>query len=368
MISVRKKNIRKIDKTLLATFIILLCFGLIVLNSASLSLDRNLLPGQLAATAIGLIISLFLLALDLELIKKLYIPIYIFSLILLSLSFFFGVGQTEWGANAWVSVAGVTFQASEIAKIGLIIFFATYLDNNKKTINKPTVFGKLLILAIIPIAMVLKQPDAGTAMVMVFIIIVMLFTAGFHVKYFIAAFVTGIASLPFVYMRLDEFQKNRILNFIHPERDVSDTGYQAMQSKIAIGSGRFAGKGLNHGIQTQYNFIPEKQTDFIFAVLVEELGFLGGTLLILLYGVMIYRFVKVASETTSFYSKLIIMGITAMFLFHIFENIGMSIGLMPITGIPLPFFSHGGTFQITNILCIALVLSASIQREPLSFQ
>ncbi len=368
MFGIRKKNFQKIDRTLLITFGILLVYGLLILNSATLSLEGNLIQNQLISTGIGLFLLLIIMIIDIDLIKKLYIPIYLFSLFLLILVFFFGVGLEEWGANSWLIIGPVRFQASEIAKIGIILSLGRLIEDNHEQINKPKTLFKILFFAALPILLVLSQPDMGTALVMIFIVIIMLFTGGLHIKYFAGAVIAGIASLPFLYLRLDEFQKNRILNFLHPERDVSDTGYQAMQSKIAIGSGKFSGKGLNQGIQNQYNFIPEKQTDFIFAVVSEELGFLGGVFLILLYGILLYRFLKVADKTASLYQKLIIMGIFAMFLFHILENIGMTIGLVPITGIPLPFFSYGGTFQITNIICLGIILSSSIQREPLSFE
>lgn len=368
MIGIKKKKLQKIDRSLVITFAILIIYGLLLLNSATLSLEGNFIRSQLISTGIGLFILFIIMMIDIDLIKKLYIPIYAFSLVLLLLVFFFGVGQEEWGANSWLVIGPVRFQASEIAKIGIILSLGRLLEDNQEKLSQPKVLLKILIFAALPILLVLSQPDVGTALVMVFIVIVMLFTAGLHLNYFIGAIIAGIASLPFIYLQLDEFQKNRILNFLNPERDVSDTGYQAMQSKIAIGSGKFMGKGLNQGIQNQYNFIPEKQTDFIFAVVAEELGFLGGFFLIFLYGILLYRFLQVANKTASLYSKLIIMGIFAMFLFHIFENIGMSIGLVPITGIPLPFFSYGGTFQITNIICIGIILSASIQIEPLTFE
>ena len=204
-------------------------------------------------------------------------------------------------------------------------------------------------------------------MVYTFIIIVMLFTAGIDWKYLIGATILGIISLPFLYLRLDQFQRDRILNFVHPERDLSNTGWQALQGKIAIGSGKLTGEGFLNGVQSQYNFIPEKQTDFIFAVLVEEFGFIGGFILILLYALMLYRCVVIAQNSDNLYSKLLTIGFAAMFLFHIFENIGMTIGVMPITGIPLPFFSYGGTFQIINLISIGLIISSSIQKDPLNF-
>ena len=368
MFRIQVKTFRNLDKKLLIALVLLISYGFIVLNSATLSLERDFLPSQMVSTLIGFFILIFINIMGLDLFKKLHIPIYLFTVFLLVLVLIFGVGEEEWGANLWLRIGPLSFQASEVAKIGLILSLGRYVDLNKSQLDKPKVLLKILFFAFLPIVLVLLQPDTGTAIVMILIVITMLFTAKVHMKYFIGAGVLGLSSLPFVYLNLDDFQKQRILNFLNPERDLSNTGYQAMQSKIAIGSGRFLGKGLNQGLQTQYNFIPEKQTDFIFAVLVEELGFVGGFVLILLYALLLYRMIAIARQTRDFYSKLVVMGIFAMFLFHVFENIGMSIGLMPITGIPLPFFSYGGTFQIANIVAIGIVLAISSQKNPLSFK
>ena len=368
MFNIRKKNIHKIDKILLLTIGLLLVFGLIVLASATKSLDKSFLPSQIISTVIGIILVGLLLAMDLDFIKKLYIPIYIISILLLVLVLLFGMGMEQWGANTRIAIGGVSFQPAEFVKIGLIISIARYIELNSEDINKPKVLLKILFISFLPVLLILKQPDAGTAMVFIFFIAAMLFSAGLSFKYILEALALGILSLPILYTRLDDFQKHRILNFLEPERDVSSTGWQAMQGRIAIGSGKFFGQGLFNGTQSQYNFIPEKQTDYIYAVLVEELGFLGGSLLIGLYGVMLYRIILIAKETKDLFGRLICIGFAAMFLFHIFENIGMTIGVMPITGIPLPFFSYGGTFQLTNLICIGLIFSVSIQKEPLSFE
>ena len=232
----------------------------------------------------------------------------------------------------------------------------------------PFTLIRVLIFAFLPVGLILLQPDAGTAMVFIFFIAAMLFIAGVKWKYIGMALLTGLASLPLIWIKLDKYQKNRILNFLDPERDALNSNYQAIQGKIAIGSGKILGRGLFGGTYTQYNYIPAKQTDFIFAVLVEELGFIGGMGLIFLYLIMIQRFIKIARNSEDLFGSLMCVGIAAMYLFHIWENIGMTIGLMPITGIPLPFMSYGGTYQLTNLVCIGIVLSVGLYREGLTFE
>ncbi len=179
-------------------------------------------------------------------------------------------------------------------------------------------------------------------------------------------FLIGIISLPLIWFSLNHI-KNRIFSFLDPEKDPSGTNYQALQSKIAIGSGKVFGRGLFQGTQTQYNYLPEKQTDFIFAVVGEELGLIGGLALILLYFIMLFRLIIIAKNSKDTFGSLMVIGFAAMFLIHIWENIGMTIGLMPITGIPLPFMSYGGTFQLVNLICIGIALSVGIHKEGLNF-
>lgn len=369
MLNLRRKSFKKFDFVLLTTVILLCIYGIIVLSSATLSYDNpQNVQTQIIATIIGFVAVLLLILLDYHLLGKLYIPIYVICIGLLIAVLVVGTGDEQWGAKSWLYIGSFGFQPSEFVKIGLIISLAKFIDKNKETINMPFTLIKILAFAFLPVVLILLQPDAGTAMVFIFFIATMLFIAGVKWKYIGSALVAGLLSLPILWFRLDEFQKNRIFNFLDPERDTSDTGYQAMQGKIAIGSGKIFGRGLFNGSYTQYNYIPAKQTDFIFAVLVEELGFIGGAGLILLYFVMIQRFIKIARNSTDLFGSLICVGIAAMFLFHIWENIGMTIGLMPITGIPLPFFSYGGTYQLTNLVCIGIVLSVGLHRVGLTFE
>ncbi|NLK44740.1 MAG: rod shape-determining protein RodA [Tissierellia bacterium] len=368
MFNLKKKSYKKFDYILLLSVLLLCIYGLVMIRSATLSKETlSFVKTQSLATGLGFFLILILVLLDYEFLGKLYIPIYIVCNVLLIAVLIFGFGDDQWGARSWLRIGPVSFQPAEFVKIGLIISLAKYIDNNKEDLNQPFTLLKVLVFAFFPVGLILLQPDAGTAMVFIFFIAAMLFVAEIKWKYIGYAIGAGLLSLPIIWFNLDDYQKDRIYNFIDPERDVSNTGLQAYQGRIAIGSGKIFGRGLFEGVQTQFNYIPEKQTDFIFAVVGEELGLLGGLGLIFLYFIMLSRFIRIAKKSTDLFGSLMVIGFTAMFLFHIWENIGMTIGLMPITGIPLPFMSYGGTFQLSNLICVGIILSVGIRREELTF-
>lgn len=369
MFNLKRKSFKRFDFVLLTTVILLSIYGIVVIYSATLSLDKiRYVQTQAISTLLGLAAILFLVFFDYQFLGKLYIPIYIVSLLLLVAVLILGIGDASWGSRSWLYIGKFGFQPAEIVKVGLIISLAKYLDIHKDNINSTFVLLKILAFAFAPVVLILLQPDAGTAMVFIFIIALMIFSAGIKWKYIGAALGVGLLSLPLLWTKLDLYQKNRFFNFFDPERDTSNSGLQAMQGRIAIGSGKVFGRGLFQGTQTQFNYIPEKQTDFIFAVIAEELGFVGGAILILLYFVMIHRIIKIAKNSVDKFGSFMAIGFVGMFLFHIWENIGMTMGLMPITGIPLPFISYGGTFQLINLISIGIVLSVAIHREGLSFE
>ncbi len=375
MSSKKRRFSKNFDFTLFITAILLSLYGILVISSAAKSsgLDSGSLSfvkTQAFSTALGIGVILILLNINYELLGKLYIPIYILCNILLVSVFFLGTGEEEWGARSWIRIKGLGsagFQPAEVAKIAVIICVAKFIEINQSKINELFTLAKVLVFAFIPIALILKQPDFGTAMVYVFFVGVMIFIAGLDVKYIWYSVLAASISLPFIWFSFDQFQKDRLFNFRHPERDTMGTGYQALQSQIAIGSGKFFGKGLYKGSQTQFGFLPEKQTDFIFAVVVEELGLIGGAILLLLYFIMMYRLIDIARKSRDLFGKLVVVGVFSMMFVHIVENIGMTMGLTPITGIPLPFMSYGGTFQLTNMVAIGLALSIGMKKDSLNF-
>lgn len=362
MFNLKKKNIKDIDLLLLLSTIALSVYGLVVLLSAyggNISAIRT----QLISTIIGFIAIAILCTMDLDVIKKSFRVIYGVSIGLLILTLLIGRGLDAWGAKSWIYIGSFSIQPSEIVKILLIFSFAAYLDKYKLTINEP----KRLILSLIfvgfPVGLILLQPDFGTAMVYLFFIAAMLFVAGISWKWIIILLLTGLAAGFIIFTNLSGYRADRIENFLNPNRDTSGSNWQQQQGLIAIGSGMLNGRGYMKGTQSQYGYIPEKETDFIFSVLAEELGFIGAVVLIVLFAIVILRLVKIAKSSRNTFVTNMVTGIAAMLFIHIFENIAMTIGLMPVTGIPLPFLSSGGTFQLICLAEIGLALSASMQKS-----
>lgn len=369
MISNRNKSLRDFDWIMLLTVFALCVYGLIILSSAANTLDnyRSVMRSQTIATILGFAMILFLTLLDYDIWGKLYIPIYFICIGLLIWTIFKGVSD-NWGAKNWVTIKGYNFQPSEIVKVGLILSLAKMLDKNKENLNEPFTLIKVLAFAFFPVGLIMLQPDLGTALVFTFFICVMLFIAGIQWRYIGYAFMLGLLMLPVAWNRLDTYQKNRILGFFDPARDTLNSTYQIVQSRIALASGQLFGRGLYQGAQTQYKYLPTKETDFIFSALSEEMGFIGGMLLLTLYFIFLYRFIAIGKKRKRDFGSFMCAGFMAMFLFHIWENVGMNVGVMPVTGIPLPFLSQGGTFQLTSLITVGLTLSVSIHMEEPEYQ
>ncbi len=362
MFNLKKKDLKELDLMLLFATIALSVIGLVVLYSAYGGNIKPILT-QLFATILGFIIILVLCTIDLDFIKRSYLGVYGVMIALLLLTLVFGRGLDEWGAKSWVYIGSFSFQPSEIAKVGIIFSLAAFLDKHKFDINDKLTLLKVIAMAGLPIGLILLQPDFGTAMVYVFFVSAMIFIAGISWKW-IGIF-AGIAAIVgfFVLTNLSGYRLDRIENFLDPSRDTSGSNWQQQQGLIAIGSGMLTGRGYLKGTQSQYGYIPEKETDFIFSVLAEELGFLGAIIVIALFAIVIMRLVIIAKSSRNTFITIMLTGIAGLLFIHIFENISMTIGLMPVTGIPLPFFSYGGTFQLISLINIGLALSASMQKK-----
>ncbi|MGF7056729.1 rod shape-determining protein RodA [Brassicibacter mesophilus] len=368
MANKRKKFWKKFDFVLFFTVILLSIYGLVILSSATAGENSMQdLKTQGIAFVLGIVTVVILVMINYETFGKLYMVIYVFCNLLLLAVLVFGIGEDTWGAKSWLVIGPVRFQPAEFVKIGIIVSVAKYIEKNQDKINQLFTLAKILVFAFIPVGLVLMQPDFGTALVFIFFIVTMLFIAGLDFKYILYAAIAGIISLPILWFSLAPYQKDRILVFVDPARDAMGSGYQVIQSKIAIGSGKLLGMGLYNGNQTQFGYLPEKQTDFIFAVIGEELGLVGGVILLVLYFIMIYRLIKIARNSKDLFGSLIVIGIASMMVFHILENVGMTMGLMPVTGIPLPFISKGGTFMLSNMISIGLTLSVAVKKDGLSF-
>lgn len=362
MFNLKKKDLKELDLMLLFATIALSVIGLVVLYSAYGGNIKPILT-QLFATMLGFIIILVLCTIDLDFIKRSYLGVYGVMIALLLLTLVFGRGLDEWGAKSWVYIGSFSFQPSEIAKVGIIFSLAAFLDKHKFDINDKLTLLKVIAMAGLPIGLILLQPDFGTAMVYVFFVSAMIFIGGISWKW-IGIF-AGLAAIVgfFVLTNLSGYRLDRIENFLDPSRDTSGSNWQQQQGLIAIGSGMLTGRGYLKGTQSQYGYIPEKETDFIFSVLAEELGFLGAIIVIALFAIVIMRLVIIAKSSRNTFITIMLTGIAGLLFIHIFENIAMTIGLMPVTGIPLPFFSYGGTFQLISLINIGLALSASMQKK-----
>ncbi|MDD4689798.1 MAG: rod shape-determining protein RodA [Eubacteriales bacterium] len=343
--------------------------GLGVIYSATRSYETTkYVIVQGGAMLIGLVLMYFVVLLDYEYISAFWKYLFVVNIILMILVLIIGIGSEETGTTGWIRLGPIGFQPAELIKITFIITLASHIDSLKEDINYIGNVFKLLIHLAIPVTLILMQPDLGTAVVFIFIFFTMLFAAGLAGRYIATALGAALISAPLLYFFvLSDFQKKRILNFLFPEADPSGSGYQVIQSKIAVGSGEISGKGFMQGVQTQLGYLPEKHTDFIFAVIGEELGLIGCIFILILLTILIVRCFYLGSHAKNNTGMLICIGVGAMLLFHTLENIGMSIGIMPVTGIPLPFISYGGSSMLTCWLAIGLTVSVSIRRNTLRF-
>lgn len=367
--STLRNYFKQLDYSLVVVSILLALSGLLMIASATNSSEgsREILVQSLAM-GLGIVGMFVMAAIDYEDFSDLAKYLYIGSLLILVFVLFFGTGKNETGANSWIRIGGIGIQPSELVKISFCITFSARLSKERATVNEPKTLIKLFLHFIIPTGLVLLQNDTGTALVFCFMFLCMLFAAGLSFKYILAGIGAFVAFTPlawFVLMR--PYQRERILVFLNPERDATGSGYQVLQSKIAVGSGEFLGRGYMQGPQNQLDMLPENETDFIFGVIGEEFGFIGTTLVLLLLATLILRCISVGLRSKNDMGCFICIGIAAMFAFHTFENIFMCIGLMPVTGIPLPFLSYGGSSILTNFLAVGLVLSVWYHRRTLRF-
>ncbi|MFM1515546.1 FtsW/RodA/SpoVE family cell cycle protein [Helcococcus ovis] len=364
------KNIKKLDFILLFSLIILVVFGLVVLNAAITPVGRTI-KSQIISTIFGFIGMGFIFILNLDIFKKLKWLIYIVSVGLILMTIFFGYGGDSWGANLWLRIGPINLQPSEISKVLHILFLSILLGENKNNINSWKFIFKYLILALFPVGLIIVQRDLGTAMVVLFIVVSMLFVSG--LKWKKIGILLGVAilalviSLPFIWSNLAGYAKDRILDFKDSSRNLSTSTHQTDRGLIALGSGQLLGRGYKSGPFSQNRYIPEQHTDFIFPVLVEDFGFLGGAFAMLLYFIIFTRMVLIAYKSDDLYHTTFVIGVLALLFVHVFENMGMTMKIMPVTGIPLPFFSHGGTFQLINLLLMGFVLSISMNKKSLEF-
>lgn len=273
-------------------------------------------------------------------------------------------GHIGMGAQRWISLGFINLQPSEVMKVALILALANfYQKRDPEHITHITELIPPLFLIALPAALVLKQPDLGTALMLTAVGIGIMFLAGVRIWLFVVGGVLGLASIPIGWQFLHDYQKKRILTFLNPESDPLGSGYHVTQSKIALGSGGVSGKGFLEGTQSHLNFLPEKQTDFIFTLFAEEWGLMGGIALLALFALILFYGLLISLRIRHQFGRILVMGIMLNFFLYIFINIAMVMGLIPVVGVPLPLVSYGGTVMLTTMFAFGLVCSASIHRD-----
>tara|TARA_Y100001958_G_scaffold148351_1_gene129926 strand:+ start:572 stop:1696 length:1125 start_codon:yes stop_codon:yes gene_type:complete len=313
--------------------------------------------------AVGLLLMYAIANLDLRTIFNFSYPIYGgFFLLLIAVEL---VGNSGMGAQRWLNLGFVTLQPSEFMRFALIMALARYYHTlHRDDVSQP--LGLVVPMAMIglPALLVFAQPDLGTALMLAASGIGLVFLAGVSMRYFLAGIAIAIAAVPVVWNYLFEYQKERVLVFLDPERDPLGAGYHIIQSKIGIGSGGLFGKGIAQGTQSQLNFLPERHTDFVFAIYAEELGFIGSIILIFLFAVMIFLMFNIAAQMRHRFSQLTIAGFAFALSIYVTVNLAMVMGLAPVVGVPLPFISYGGTSLLTFMAGLGVILS--MERQPMA--
>jgi rod shape determining protein RodA len=361
--------IRNMDKPLLIATLLLTIAGVMVLyattvKAAGVGTDVDAL-NQMIFAGLGIAVVAALTAIDYRLWLRLTGFAYaasIFLLILVDIA-----GQTALGAQRWIDIGFFRFQPSELVKIVLILVLAKLLSQNYDRLEQPKYLLQSILLTGLPVMLVLAQPDLGTALVLLAIWFMMILVSPIPKGYVLALAVAGILFVPIGITMLQPYQRDRLTVFINPAADPLGRGFNVVQASIAVGSGQLFGRGLAAGSQSQLNFLPSQHTDFIFAVWAEKLGFVGTILMLALFTLLITRIIIVANRSRDRFGMFVCVGIATMLLFHILVNVGMNMGIMPVTGIPLPFISYGGTSLIVALAAIGLVQSVAVRHKKISF-
>jgi len=371
-----KKIFRQVDITLPLLAFLLVCTGLVMISSATQTSPEAWqtphVQRQVVSAIIGFLLMIVVTFFDYRLFRDFYLFFYGGALFLLAINLMRGAGGVA--AQRSISIGPLAFQPSELTKLGLIILLSYIFSQDKEEISVSSL-GKSILGTVVPFLLIL-QNDLGTSLVLGFILLVMLYIAGFPGFYLLTTsggIIVGLfgwilAHLHWgVWLPLKEYQLMRIIVFWNPGMDPFGYGYHLIQSKIAIGSGNILGKGLFEGTQSRLNFIPEQHTDFIFSVLGEETGFIGASILLTIYLLLLLKGLHVSFKAKDRFGSLLAAGITSMFGFHVFVNIGMTMGVFPVTGLPLPFVSYGGSALTTNLLAIGILINIYMRRQKIYF-
>jgi len=374
MISVDRRLIKNFDWVTLLIIVALTLIGILTIYSATrpmagTAVHADFYVKQLVWLLMSIIALFIITSFDYFWLSRFSYLIYGVGLALLLLVLV--LGKTSMGAQRWLNLGFFSFQPSEFFRIMFILAFSTYLAALSREQEGHIPVKGLIIFGIIPLALLVKQPDLGTAILLMSLFVTLAIAKGINKKIIAVIVLIGLLALPFVghifWEGLKDYQKNRLVAFMDPEVDPSGIGYHINQSKIAIGSGEFTGKGYLNGTQGPLRFLPEKHTDFIFAVFAEEWGFAGCITLFGIYFALFLRGIDTATKAKDEIGKLMAIGITGMFFVYFVVNIGMTLGMMPVVGIPLPFFSYGGTSLLSNFIAAGILINIRTRRFELFY-
>jgi rod shape determining protein RodA len=358
-------RLRQVDAPLLLTTLLLIGVGLAMLYSATYQWSPAVFRRQVMWLTVGAAGAIALAAIPPRVWLRFYKLLYALNVLMLLGVLAFGAERK--GAQRWLELpGGFQLQPSEFAKLLLVLTLAAWLARNGAAIRTPTGFMLSALHLAVPALLVFKQPDLGTSLVFAAVWFAMVYLAGARARWLwltVVAGALGFAGL-WHFDILRDYQKARLVSFLDPEADPKQSGYHILQARIAVGSGQLAGKGYLHGTQKNLRYIPEQHTDFIFVVVAEELGFVGSVGLLGLFGAFLYAVWRIMVNTRNEYHRLLAGGILTLFTFHLLTNVGMTIGLFPVVGIPLPFISYGGSMLITALAAVGLLLAIRLHESP----
>ena len=355
------EKLQQITWSMLFFVVLIGVFGFAMLYSAAHSVDPWAMR-QGIRFLFGLAILVAVALVDIRVYLRYAYAIY--GLAFMLLIFVDVAGEIGMGAQRWIDLKVIQLQPSEVMKVALVLALARYFHRlSADNIGNPLALIVPIGMVFAPVGLVLMQPDLGTAVMLVLVGAAMFWVAGVRLWKFVLVTLAGVAAIPVAWNFLHDYQKNRILTFLNPESDPLGTGYHITQSKIAMGSGGLIGKGFMKGSQAYLNYLPERQTDFIFAMLSEELGMIGGVLLLLLYTVLFVYGYAIAFNSRNHFGRLLAIGITINLFCYVFINMAMVMGLLPVVGVPLPLISYGGTAMLTVLFGFGLLMCVYVHRD-----
>jgi rod shape determining protein RodA len=356
-------NLRQTDWLLLLIITCLAGIGVLTLYSANRSLADSApyYMKQLTFFPIGVMLALTIMCIDYRYLVSLAPVFYAILLVLLVLVLLFG--DEAKGAQRWLVLGPIRFQPSEQSKLALIFMLAWYLSTIGQKIEKLPYFLLTFVITAVPAVLIFKQPNLGTAATMGPITIAMLYVAGCRRIHLFGLFALGGAALPILWSIMKPYQRSRVMTILDPSSDALGSGYHTIQSMITVGSGGLSGKGYREGTQTYLSYLPEHHTDFIFSLLAEEWGFIGSAVVVLLFLLLFIRSMMAARTSQDMAGSLLVVGIVTLLAFHVFVNIAITLGIAPVTGIPLPFLSYGRSFYLTTMLAMGVVLSVNTRKS-----